>query len=254
MKISVVTVCFNAEQTIAHTLASISSQSNQDIEHIVVDGGSRDHTVETIKANAGAHIRWISEKDRGIYDAMNKGIKMASGEVIGFLNADDFYPSQEILAKVAKVFEDERVDACYADLCYVSQEDESKVIRYWRSSAIPKDAFVNSWVPAHPTFFVRKSVYDRLGGFDLDFKIAADFELMLRFLGVNKIKSVYVPEVWVHMRLGGETNKSISNIIRQNREIVAALRKHGLAVNMPSFLIKKIISRVQQYVGGWRKA
>ncbi|MBS1156628.1 MAG: glycosyltransferase family 2 protein, partial [Proteobacteria bacterium] len=242
------TVSFNAQETIVDTLRSVAEQSYHNIEHIVVDGGSKDSTVDLVIENSSRVFRFVSERDNGLYDAMNKGIRMASGDVIGFINADDFYPSSQVLAEVAKVFEDSSIDACYSDLCYVKQDKPKEIVRYWKSSSCPKNSFTNSWVPPHPTFFVRREVYERLSGFNLDYRIAADFELMLRFLKVNSIKSVYVPRVWVHMRLGGTTNRSVFNIIKQNKEIIRALNHHGYSPSLAGFLLKKIHSRAWQFI------
>jgi len=190
----------------------------------------------------------VSEKDKGIYDAMNKGIALASGEVVCFINADDFYASTSVLRDVAAAFENAGVDSCYGDLCYVNQTDPTRVVRYWRSKDFVPGSFEAGWCPPHPTFFVRRSVYERLGGFDLNFKIAADFELMARYLEAARITSYYIPEVLVKMRLGGTTNKSLSNILKQNNEIRQALRKLGLKFSLSKFLLPKLMSRAMQFV------
>jgi glycosyltransferase involved in cell wall biosynthesis len=247
VKISVITVCFNAAATIDHTLRSVGEQTHEDIEHIVIDGKSTDNTIEVIKT-AGQHVfKVISENDRGIYDAMNKGIALANGEIIGFINADDFYPTSTILATVAKAFEKSGADSCYGDLCYVSKEDPALTVRYWRSKDFVPGAFEAGWCPPHPTFFVRRSVYERLGGFDLSFEIAADFELMARYLETARITTCYIPEILVKMRLGGITNRSPSNILKQNAEIRKALKKLGLNFSLIKFLLPKLISRVIQF-------
>lgn len=249
LKITVITVSYNAEKTIAYTLESVAKQDYPNIEHIIIDGGSTDATLELVKTSASSRIaKVISEKDNGLYDAMNKGIRVATGDVIGFINADDFYPSVHVLSDVAELFQNHQAESCYGDLCYVKQDNPEEVVRYWKSSPLPPDAFVNSWVPPHPTFFVRREIYDRLGGFNLDYKIAADFELMLRFLLVTSIRSIYLPKVLVHMRMGGTTNRSISNIIRQNKEIIRALRQHNYSPLLPLFLTKKMITRCWQFI------
>ena len=174
LKISIITVCFNSDKTIADTLRSARSQTYTNIEHIIVDGGSKDETLAVVAAEVMPNHKLVSEKDKGIYDAMNKGIAIATGEVIGFINADDFYPSPDVLAKVAATFEASGADCCYGDLCYVQQGDVSKTVRYWRSTPFAPGLFGRGWCPPHPTFFVRREVYERLGGFDLSFKIGAD--------------------------------------------------------------------------------
>ncbi|WP_243374500.1 glycosyltransferase family 2 protein [Geotalea sp. SG265] len=247
VKITVVTVSYNAEKTISYTLESVAMQNYLNIEHIVIDGGSTDSTLNIVKAASPPIAKVISEKDNGLYDAMNKGISMATGDVIGFINADDFYPSAHVLSEVAELFQNPQINSCYGDLCYVKQDNPEQVVRYWKSSPVPPNAFVSSWVPPHPTFFVRRHVYEKLGGFNLDFKIAADFELMLRFLNVAKISTYYIPKTLVHMRLGGTTNRSLRNIWLQNLEIVNALKLHGYTPSLPSFVFRKTLSRGKQF-------
>ena len=247
MKISIITVSYNSADTIGHTLNSVSEQNYDDIEHIIVDGKSTDNTLEVVALYGASVSKLVSEKDFGIYDAMNKGIVLSHGEVIGFLNADDFYPSSEILSKVAKIFEDFAIDACYGDLCYVKKNDFKKIIRYWKSSKFSAGTFEKGWSPPHPTFFVRRSIYQNYGGFKLDYKIAADLELMMRFLVKHKISSKYIPEVLVHMRMGGTTNKSLVNIFSQNKEILSALRSHGLRPSAWRLFIHKLFSRGRQF-------
>ena len=248
MKISIITVCYNSAETIGHTLRSVREQTYKHIEHIVVDGGSTDNTLEIVAAE-GQHVaKLISEKDKGIYDAMNKGINLAHGDVVGFINADDFYASTNVLSDVAAVFEKTGSDSCFGDLCYVSQLDPTRVVRYWRSKDFALGSFEAGWCPPHPTFFVRRSVYERLGGFDLNFKIAADFELMARYLEVARISSCYIPNVLVKMRLGGTTNKSLGNILKQNSEIRQALGKLSLKFSLSKFLLPKLMSRAMQFL------
>lgn len=248
MKISVITVCYNSAETIAHTLRSVREQTYGNIEHIVVDGRSTDNTLEVLAAE-GQHVaKLVSEEDKGIYDAMNKGVALASGEVVGFINADDFYASTIVLADVAAAFEKSGADSCYGNLCYVSQTDPARTVRYWRSKDFVPGSFEAGWCPPHPTFFVRRSVYERLGGFDLSFKIAADFELMARYLEAARITSYYIPEVLVKMRLGGTTNRSLSNIFKQNAEIRRALSKIGRRSSLVSFILNKLVTRAIQFV------
>jgi glycosyltransferase involved in cell wall biosynthesis len=247
VKISIITVAYNAARTIADTLESVAAQTHSDIEHIVVDGGSRDGTLDIIERYRQSLSKVISEPDRGVYDAMNKGIGLATGEVIGFINSDDFYADETALSHIAEAFSDPAVEACFADLVYVDQQDPSRIVRYWKSCAYRSGLFEYGWVPPHPTFFVRRSVYERLGGFILDYHLAADMELMLRFLEVHKIRSVYVSRTLIKMRLGGKTNQSLSNVIQQNREIMAALKLHGFKASWFRFLGHKFWSRGKQY-------
>jgi len=246
IKISIITVCFNSAATVEETIKSVAEQSHPDIEHIVVDGCSSDATMGIVDRHRARLAKVVSEPDRGIYDAMNKGLAMASGEIIGFLNSDDLFADASSLACVAKAFEDPTVDACYADLVYLGEHDQSKVVRYWKSRDYRKGLFNWGWMPAHPTFYVRQSVYQRFGGFDLQFNLQADFELTMRFLEVHRIKSLYIPKVLVKMRLGGATNRSLRNVLQGNLEAYRACKKHGLAVT-PLFMVRKVLSRLPQF-------
>jgi glycosyltransferase involved in cell wall biosynthesis len=248
MKISIITVCFNSAAHIAHTLRSVDEQSWQDKEHIVVDGASRDDTMQIVQAHPQTWRRALSEPDRGIYDAMNKGIALAVGDVVGFINSDDFYASPTALEKVAAVFADPQVEGCWGDLCYVKQDHPEQVVRYWRSSEFRPGMFARGWCPPHPTLFLRRSVFQTLGCFDLSYPIAADMELMARLIEVHRISSRYLPEVLVHMRMGGTTNRSWSNIWRQNREIWRALHEHSLSPSLLNFVGSKLAARAQQFL------
>jgi glycosyltransferase involved in cell wall biosynthesis len=243
----VITVCFNSAAHIADALRSVDQQTWTEREHIVVDGASRDDTLAIVEQFRQPWRRVVSEPDDGIYDAMNKGIRLASGDVVGFINSDDFYASRDVLARVAAAFSDDRVDACYGDLCYVEQDNVDKVVRYWRSSAFKTGLFATGWVPPHPTLFLRRSVLEQYGGFDLRYRIAADFELMARLIEVKRVSTVYLPEVLVNMRLGGTTNRSWSNILKQNQEIWQALGAHRLRPSLASFVLGKVVSRGKQY-------
>ena len=248
MQISRVTVTHNSGLVLKDCLASVASQSYGAVEHIVIDGGSKDETLEILWAHQKHLAVLVSEADCGIYDAMNKGINRAQGDVIGFLNSDDFYVKCDILERVARVFADDpSLDACYADLVYVDRVNTSHTVRYWQSKQYISGLFSEGWSPAHPTFFVRRSVYERLGYFNLSYRIASDVELMIRFIEVHKIRIRYFPEVWVGMRLGGTTNRSLKNIWIQNQEVLLALRSHGLPINHMRFWIRKIISRGKQF-------
>ena len=244
MKISIITVCYNAAATLKDALDSVRTQSHPDLEHIVVDGQSVDGTLAILQSSSA---RWVSEEDQGIYDAMNKGITLATGEVVGTLNADDVYQNDHVLEQVAEVFSDPSIQACYADLVYVDLIDTNRVVRYWKSQPYISGLFEKGWMPAHPTFFVRRSVYETLGGFDLSFPRQADFELTMRFLAVNHIKSVYVPNIWVRMRMGGISNNSVLGVLKGNLEAYRACRKNGLKVGV-FFIPRKILSRIPQFL------
>jgi glycosyltransferase involved in cell wall biosynthesis len=248
LKISIITVTYNSAPVLLDCLQSVSSQSHSGVEHIVIDGLSVDGTLALLQESAGRLAVWISERDNGNYDAMNKGVRLAQGDVIGFLNSDDIYANSEVLARVASAFnKDPLLEACYADLVYTARDNTSRLVRYWRSGEFSSGSFIRGWCPPHPTFFVRRSVYECFGGFNLSYKLAADFELMMRFLEVHKIRVQYFPEVWVKMRLGGATNKSVRNIFTGNREIFHAFRDHGLKASPVSFFIQKLFSRVKQF-------
>lgn len=247
LKISIITVCFNSEKTIHDTIQSVALQDYQNIEHIIVDGGSTDGTYDII-ANAPSVTKFISEPDNGIYDAMNKGISIATGDIIGTLNADDFYATSSVISQVANTFHNNDIDGCYADLVYVDARDTIKVIRYWKSKSFESGLFKFGWMPAHPTFFVRSSVYEQFGMFDLRYKLAADMQLLFRLLEKHKIKTVYVPEIFIKMRVGGATNKNIKNIYIQNKEIITVLNEFYGKSSHFIFFIYKLIERLKQFV------
>lgn len=248
MKISVITVTWNSAATVADTLASVNAQTHPDVEQIIVDGGSTDATLAIVKAEGKRVGTVVSERDKGIYDAMNKGLKLARGDVIGLLNSDDFLASPEVLSTIAEAFADPAIDAVYGDLCYVRQHDTSQVVRYWRSGPFRPGAFARGWAPPHPTFYVRRELYERFGGFDLVYSLAADFELMVRFLEVHHVRVRYLPQVLVSMRMGGASNKSLRNVVRGNREIWRALHHHGLAGPMLGWVVHKAFLRSRQFL------
>lgn len=248
MKISIITVTYNCVSVLTDCLNSVASQSYNNIEHIVIDGVSTDGTLSLLNSKKHQLETLVSELDEGIYDAMNKGIKFAKGDIIGFLNSDDFYANNEVISKVVSEFKKEpSLDACYSDLIYVNQSNTSKIVRNFKSSEFKQGLFSKGWCPPHPTFFVRRSVYERYGNFDLNYRIASDVELMMRFLEIHKIKSRYIPEVWVKMRIGGTTNKNFKNIWKQNQEVLRSFDKNGLSVNLIIFFICKIFSRFKQF-------
>ena len=246
VKISVVTVCFNSAKTIADTLRSVAAQSHGQVEHIVVDGGSSDGTLAIIERHRAGLAAVISEPDRGVYDAMNKGIARASGEVVGFLNSDDVYADERVLAEVAAAFMRPEVGACYGDLVYVDAEDTHRVVRYWKSRPHVPGLCATGWMPAHPTFFVRRQLLQQRGGFDLQYRLQADYELSLRLFEVHKIRAQYIPRVLVRMRRGGMSNNSVGNIIKGNLEAYRACRNNGMMVS-PWFIVRKIFSRLPQF-------
>jgi glycosyltransferase involved in cell wall biosynthesis len=246
MKISIVTATYNSAATVKDTLISIQRQDHPDIEHIIIDGGSKDDTLELV--SGFPHItKIISEKDKGIYDAMNKGIITATGEVIGILNSDDIYTGPTVLSTVAEVFRDPKVMTCYADLQYVHPTDLNRTIRTWKSGPFKRKNFYNGWMPPHPTFFVRSKVYDEVGLFNLNLRSAADYEIMLRILLKHGLTSQYIPRVIVKMRAGGVSNASFGNRIRANKEDRLAWKLNGL---QPHFftLYMKPIRKITQFI------
>ncbi|MFT3748933.1 MAG: glycosyltransferase family 2 protein [Agriterribacter sp.] len=218
MKLSIITATYNSAATLADTMECIQMQDHPDIEHIIIDGGSADDTINIIKRYS--HIsRFVSEKDKGIYDAMNKGIAMATGDIIGILNSDDVYASPDILSLVAQTFEENpQAMALYADLQFVQRNDTSKVVRSWKAGKYTKSSFYYGWMPPHPTFFVRKEVYDKVGAFNINLGSAADYELMLRILLKHNIKAAYINKVIIKMRVGGVSTGSLKNRIKANRQ------------------------------------
>lgn len=246
-KVSIITASFNSERTIGETFLSLSVQTHPQVEHILVDGGSSDSTVAIAKAQGNRLTKLVSEADSGIYDAMNKGVNLATGDIVGTLNADDVYADNQVLKKVVDVFSDSKVDVCYGDLVYVAPGDVNKILRVWKASDYSQGLFLSGWVPPHPTFFVRRSIYEKHGGFDLAFPLAADFELMLRFLHCLRLKSVYIPHTLVKMRLGGATNKNLKNIFNQNGEIFRAGRKNNVPLGLRYFA-GKLYDRLKQHL------
>ena len=246
MKISIITATRNCADTIADCLTSVAGQSYPDREHIVIDGVSSDGTLAILKAHRAQLAVLISEPDRGIYDALNKGIAQASGDVIGFLHADDLYADPQVLARIAAAFADPAVDAVYGDLVYVRHQAPAEVVRYWRAGRFKPGCLEQGWMPPHPTFYVRRSVYERLGLFDTRFRISADYECILRFLGRGGLRVAYLPQVLVRMRLGGISNESVSSMLRMSREDYAAMRIN--AIGGMQALLRKNLTKLPQFV------
>jgi glycosyltransferase involved in cell wall biosynthesis len=251
VKISVITVAYNSDATIAEAVASVARQVYGNFEHLIIDGASSDRTVEFASLHAVANAKIISEPDHGIYEAMNKGFELADGEVIGFLNSDDMFADEQVLSRIAAAFEDPDIEACFGDLVYVS-EDSRKVVRYWKSRPFVPGSFARGWSPAHPTFYSRRSVLQRFGGFDLSYRLAADTELMMRYLERGVISTAYIPKVQVRMRVGGATNRSLRNIFRQNQEIFRALKKNDVPYSSIFFVLHKLVSRTWQRWAGFK--
>jgi Glycosyltransferases involved in cell wall biogenesis len=245
VKISIITAVYNNREHVGACIQSVLSQTYSNVEYIIVDGESTDGTVEVIRSFEGSVAKWVSEPDKGIYDALNKGIGMATGDVTGILHSDDLFGSHQILEHVAGVFEQTGCDAVYGDLVYVSRTDSEKVIRYWKSAPFDVRRFKQGWMPAHPTLFLKKKVYDTYGLFDLRFKIAADYDLILRTLASGKLKCEYLPEIITRMRVGGTSNKSIGNILKKSCEDYKALRRNHVGGFVA--LARKNVSKLGQF-------
>lgn len=248
MKVSLITATYNSERTLSDTLESVEVQTYPYIEHIFIDGGSSDRTLQLINAYKSEDKVLISESDRGIYDAMNKGIQRATGEIVGIINSDDVYYDNNVIREVVRYFEtDPELHIVYGDLIYVKNNDMSKVVRKWKSMPYYSKFFERGNVPPHPTVFLRKEVYQTAGTFDLRYHLASDYEFMLRILKKFEFRSLYIPRLMVKMRLGGATNRSLKNILDGNKEIVTAWKNNGL--KLPVFFIPlKIFKRLSQFI------
>lgn len=247
LKISVITATFNRVDTVAQALASVQAQTWPQVEHIVIDGASTDGTLQVIEAQRDRLAVLVSEPDGGIYDALNKGFALASGDVVGLMHSDDFYAHEQVLARVAQAFADQGVDGVYGDLDYVAKADPKRIIRRWRSGSYQREKLAHGWMPPHPTLFLRRSVIEQWGGFDTSFRIAADYDSMLRYLARGQIRLAYIPEVLVKMRVGGESNRSLSRILRKSREDYMALRRNN--VGGLGALLWKNLSKLPQFFG-----
>lgn len=246
-KVSIITVCYNSGNTIEDTLQSVINQSYPNIEYIVIDGVSTDNTLSIINKYKDKITTIVSEKDNGIYDAINKGIRLATGDIIANLNSDDFYIDNNVIADVVATFEKDKTDTLYADLYYVDAIDTNKIVRYWKSKQYKEGLFLKGWMPPHPTFFVKKDVYEKYGLFDLQFKSAADYEIMLRFIHRFKASISYLPKVIVKMRVGGVSNASLKNRIKANKEDRKAWEVNGLKPHAFT-LIFKPLSKLLQFI------
>jgi glycosyltransferase len=247
IKISIITAVLNGRNTIGDTVRSVLNQTYKNFEHIIIDGGSTDETVELIKRYTDGTVKIISEPDHGIYDALNKGLRISSGDVVGILNGDDLYAHDRVLHLVADVFENRKVDSCYGDLQYIDKNDTNKVIRHWKSSEYRHGKFRYGWMPPHPTFFVKKGIYEKFGYFNTNFRIAADYELMLRFLERNRITTHYIPHVLIKMRVGGVSNRSLRNMVLKTCEDYKAWKVNDLKSHFYTILLKNI-SKIPQFL------
>ncbi|MBL0315284.1 MAG: glycosyltransferase [Flavobacteriales bacterium] len=247
MKVSIITIAYNSAATIEDTIRSVASQNYHDIEYIIVDGASKDNTLNIVKSFGTKISKLVSEKDKGIYDAMNKGVMLATGDIIGILNSDDFYADDFVISDVVKEFQKTSCDGLYADLVYVNRELSDKVVRTWKAGDYRHGRFLSGWMPPHPTFFVKKHCYEKYGTYTLELRSAADYELMLRFIHKHQIPLTYLPRVITKMRTGGQSNVSIMNRIKANMEDRKAWKMNGLHPNFMT-LTRKPVSKILQFL------
>lgn len=245
MLISIVTAVWNRADTVAEAVASLRSQGWADWEHVIQDGGSTDGTLEALAGLSDHRTRLVTGRDGGLYDAINRGFARATGEVIGLLHSDDLYAAPDILGLVAEAFADPAVDAVYGDLLYVARADAARVIRTWRSGPFRPAMLRRGWMPPHPTLFLRRRVVESLGAFDTRYRIAADYDAVLRWFGQPGFRAVHVPRVFVRMRVGGESNRSLAQIARKSREDYRALKANR--VGGLGALLAKNASKLPQF-------
>jgi glycosyltransferase involved in cell wall biosynthesis len=245
VRVSVVTAVRNACSTIRTCLNSVATQTHAHRQHVIVDGQSTDGTMDLLTMSSDRIDVLISERDTGIYNALNKGLRRCTGDVIGFLHADDVYASEHALTKVAEAFGDPEVSIVYGDLLYVSKTDISKPIRYWKAGAFDSRKLAGGWMPPHPTMYVRRAIYEEVGGFDESYRIAGDYDCMLRILSRPGLKAAYVPEVLVRMRLGGKSNASLKAVLRKSAEDYRALRHNRIGGVLT--LLGKNLRKVRQF-------
>lgn len=246
MKVSIITTTYNSSKTIEGTIKSVLNQTYSDIEYIIIDGGSTDGTLDIVNKYKDKIAKIVSEKDGGMYEAMNKGIKLVTGDIVGILNSDDVYASNGIIKTIVDELTRNDVDCVWGDLVYVDRDDPNKTIRSWKSSPYKTGSFQKGWHPPHPTFFVKMEIYERYGLFRTDLNTSADYELMLRFLERFKIASSYIPLVLVKMRTGGQGNRSYYNLIRANIGCYKAFKLNDLNIDI-SFIFRKPLSKVSQF-------
>lgn len=249
MKVSIITIAYNAANTIEETIQSVVNQSYDSIEYILIDGGSTDDTLDIAGRYKAKINKLISEPDKGVYDAMNKGLALAEGEIVAILNADDAYANSRVIANVVAAFERSGSDVCYGDLEYVDRNNTSKVIRRWISGEYKKSAFLDGWMPPHPAFFAKRKLYTEFGLFNTALKTSADYELMLRFLYKHNTTAVYLNDVLVKMKTGGQSNASFKNRIKANKEDREAWKLNGLKPGNLT-LIRKPLRKLSQF---WKR-
>lgn len=246
MKVSIITPTSNSGRFLACCIRSVQSQTYHDIEHIIIDNKSTDNTLRIIRENESGISCWISESDRGVYDAINKGLKIASGDIVGVLNSDDEFADNTVVSQIVDRFTDAGVEAVYGDLQYVNENDTSQVYRYWKSIAYKRSRFYWGWMPAHPTFYIRLSLIKKYGGYQQCYFSAADYEFMCRYLFKYRVKALYIPQLLIKMRRGGQSNGSLKQRLRANRRDYLAMKINGIPFPLFSSVLKPL-SKINQY-------
>ncbi|MFT6919593.1 MAG: glycosyltransferase [Cognaticolwellia sp.] len=245
MKVSIITATYNSAATIKDTLKSLNNQSYSNIEYIIIDGASRDNTLEVIKQECSRVTTIISEPDKGIYDALNKGIKAATGDIIGFLHSDDLFAYPDAVKDIVATFTMYSTDAVYADLQYVNKDNTDVIVRLWQSGTYNRKKLIKGWMPPHPTFYMKRTCYEQFGVFDLSYKIAADYDSILRYLWKNKVSISYLPKVTIKMRVGGASNRDLKNIILKTKEDIRALKNSR--ISWVQAVVIKNVSKIPQF-------
>ena len=247
-KVSIITVTFNSAQYLQDCINSVRSQTYPNIEYIIVDGKSTDATMGVVRKNQDAIDYWISETDKGMYDAINKGMAVATGDIIGILNSDDVLDNKDVISTIVNCFEKEGVDTIYGDLEFVDRNDVNKVMRIWKGQPFKRSRFRYGWMPAHPTFYIKRSLVEKYGAYENHYFSAADYEFMSRYLYLNKVSSFYIPELLVRMRMGGQSNVNIKQRLRANRRDYLAMKKNKIPFAFFVSILKPLI-KVHQFVG-----
>lgn len=247
MKVSIITITYNSEPTLKDTIESVINQTYKNIEYILIDGGSTDETLSIIKSYGNKISTLISEKDNGLYDALNKGISLATGDVIGILHSDDFYTNNHVIQHIVSSFSNSPVDAVYADLYYVDKINTNQIHRKWKAGIYKEAMFLNGWMPPHPTFFVKRSIYETCGNFNLNLTSSSDYELMLRFIHKHKIKLAYLPEFIIKMRIGGKSNVTFKNRIKANKEDRLAWKLNNVKPYFYTLYLKPLRKIIQLF-------
>jgi glycosyltransferase len=244
--VSLITVTYNSRATIADTIRSVTSQTYSDIEHVIIDGSSTDDTLDIVRNTPNRISKIISEPDKGIYDALNKGIINSSGDIIGILHSDDLLASDIIIEEICKEFIQTSADIVYGDLIYINYVNKDKIVRYWRSRPFDRSLIIKGWMPAHPTMFIRREVYMKYGQYDLQYKISSDYDLILRLMQIRDLKFEYLPSIITKMRMGGVSNRNLRNLFLKSHEDYRIMKKNGFS-NPLAILLRKNVSKLGQF-------